>query len=242
MFHPSRACSTRPFQVFSFICSRNHSATPCFIRRTSTVVALTPSMTAGSSVANSAIPARDSFFSSFSALKVSRPDRSMSSQTTAANRGVPGWRPRRAGRPGRRRGAGPRRRTPATPAPGRGPPGPGRRTRRPSSRRRGTSRRGSQARAARSCRDSEARGSCISTVEVRPRNATGTGSPGPASRAPAAEATSLRGACLCWRCHWSTSMITAACRASINCARFPVAMRILNRTLIPPGRSPSGTL
>ena len=33
-------------------------------------------------------------------------------------------------------------------------------------------------------------------------------------------------------------MITAACRASINCARFPVAMRILNRTLIPPGLPP----
>ena len=88
MFHPSRACSTRPFQVFSFSCSRNHSATPCFIRRTRTVVALTPSMTAGSSVANSGIPDRDSFFSSFSALKVSRPDRSMSSQTTAANFGA----------------------------------------------------------------------------------------------------------------------------------------------------------
>ena len=56
MFHPSRACSTSPFQVFSFSCSRNHSATPCFIRRTRTVVALTPSMTAGSSVANSADP------------------------------------------------------------------------------------------------------------------------------------------------------------------------------------------
>ena len=89
MFHPSRACSARPFQVFSLICSRSHSATDCFIRRTRTVVELTPSVTAGSSVANSAIPARPSFFSSFSALKVSRPDRSMSSQTTAANRGVP---------------------------------------------------------------------------------------------------------------------------------------------------------
>ena len=40
---------------------------------------------------------------------------------------------------------------------------------------------GSQALAARICRLSEARGSCISKVEVRPRNATGTGSPGPAS-------------------------------------------------------------
>ena len=46
-------------------------------------------MTAGSSVANSGIPFRDSFFSSLRALKVSRPDRSMSSQMTAANFGVP---------------------------------------------------------------------------------------------------------------------------------------------------------
>ena len=88
MFQPSRECSTSPFQVFSFSCSRNHSATPCFIRRTSTVVALTPSMWAGSSVANSGMPFRESFFSSFSALKVSRPDRSMSSQMTAANCGT----------------------------------------------------------------------------------------------------------------------------------------------------------
>ncbi len=34
-------------------------------------------------------------------------------------------------------------------------------------------------------------------------------------------------------------MITFACRASISAARFPVAMRTLNRTLIPPGRSPA---
>ena len=58
-------------------------------------------------------------------------------------------------------------------------------------------------------------------------------------RRPTAAAASLMGVLLCWRCHWSTSMITSACRASINCARFPVAMRILNRTLSPPGRSPS---
>ncbi len=92
MFQPSRECSTSPFQVFSFSWSRNHSATPCFIRRTSTVVELTPSMQAGSSVANSGIPLRDSFFSSFSALKVSRPDRSMFSQMTAANFGIGRWR------------------------------------------------------------------------------------------------------------------------------------------------------
>ncbi len=37
-------------------------------------------------------------------------------------------------------------------------------------------------------------------------------------------------------------MIAFAWRASISFARFPVAMRILNRTLIPPGLSPSFTL
>ena len=88
MFHPSRECSASPFQVFSFSCSRNHSATPCLTRRTSTVVAFTPSMTIGSSVANTGMPWRESFFSSLRALKVSRPDRSMSSQITAANRGI----------------------------------------------------------------------------------------------------------------------------------------------------------
>jgi hypothetical protein len=87
MFQPSRACCLSPFQAFSLICSRSHSATPCLIRRTRTVVELTPSMLAGSSAANSGIPRAVSSFSSFSALNVSRPDRSMSSQTTAANRG-----------------------------------------------------------------------------------------------------------------------------------------------------------
>ena len=88
-------CSTRPgnarlspFQIFSLSWSRYHSATPCLTRRTRTVVALTPSMSAGSSVANSGMPCRDSSFSSFSALNMSRPDRSMSSQITAANRGA----------------------------------------------------------------------------------------------------------------------------------------------------------
>jgi hypothetical protein len=50
-------------------------------------VALIPSMLAGSSVANSGMPSRDSSFSIFSALKVSLAERSMSSQTTAANLG-----------------------------------------------------------------------------------------------------------------------------------------------------------
>ena len=35
--------------------------------------------------------------------------------------------------------------------------------------------------------------------------------------------------------HWSTSMIAFACRASISLARFPVAIRTLNRTFIPSG-------
>jgi hypothetical protein len=155
------------------------------------VVALTPSMTAGSSVANSGIPDRDSFFSSFSALKVSRPDRSMSSQITAANFGagdaasasrsaIP---PSRGMSPATARQAWPRPRASRSRPPDStsqyqavmNQPG------------------GSQALAARICRFSEARGSCISKVEVRPRNATGTGSPGPESRGAAAEAASLRG-------------------------------------------------
>ena len=51
-------------------------------------MALTPAMSAGSSVANSGIPCRDNSFSSRSALKVSRALRSMSSQTTTAKRGL----------------------------------------------------------------------------------------------------------------------------------------------------------
>ena len=191
MFHPSRACSTSPFQVFSFSCSLNHSATPCFIRRTSTVVALTPSMTAGSSVANSGIPARDSFFSSFRALNTSRPDRSMSSQTTAANFGAgpAAWASRSAMPPSR-----------GIPVPVNAwwavPRPRCSRSRPPDSMSQYQAAMnhpsGSQARAARICRFSEARGSCISKVEVRPRNATGTGSGWPCSGARAA-AASLRG-------------------------------------------------
>ena len=52
---------------------------------------------------------------------------------------------------------------------------------------------GSQARAGADLPGSDAPGSCISRVEVRPRNATGTGSAGPARRCPAAEAASLMG-------------------------------------------------
>ena len=191
MFHPSRACSTSPFQVFSLICSRSHSATPCLTRRTRTVVALTPSMTAGSSVANSGIPDRDSFFSSFRALNASRPDRSMSSQTTTAKRGagLAASASRSAMPPSR--GTSPATVAHAVPRPRCS------RSRPPDS----TSQyqavmnhpAGSQACAERICRDSEARGSCISRVEVRPRNATGTGSAGPACGGAAADAASLRG-------------------------------------------------
>ena len=87
MFHPSRACSRSPFQAFSLIWNRYHSATPCFTLRTRIVVAFIPSRSIGSSAASSGMPASASWRSSLSALNVSRPDRSMSSQMTAANLG-----------------------------------------------------------------------------------------------------------------------------------------------------------
>src|ERR1039458_148482 len=87
MFHPPMACCRRPSQAFFLICNRKYSATPRLIRRTSTVVGLMPWMSAGSSAANSGTPLSDSSRSSFSALNVSRPLRSMSSHTPAANRG-----------------------------------------------------------------------------------------------------------------------------------------------------------
>jgi hypothetical protein len=43
----------------------------------------------------------------------------------------------------------------------------------------------------------------------------------------------------CWLSHCSTSMMTAACRASISLPRFPVAILSLYRTLIPSGLSSS---
>ena len=176
MFHPSRECSTSPFQIFSFNCSRYHSATPCLTRRTSTVVALTPSMSAGSSVANSGIPCRDSSFSSFSALNMSRPERSMSSHTTAANRGA---------------GAAASASRSAMP-PSRGRSGPANcwwawpwlrasRSRPPDSMSQYTAARnhpgGSQSRAERSWRRKEARGSCRARVEVRPMTRPGPARP-----------------------------------------------------------------
>ena len=87
MFHPSRACSRSPFQAFSLIWNRYHSAMPCLTRRTRMVVAFMPSTLMGSSAANSGMPASASWRSSLRALNVSRPDRSMSSQITAANLG-----------------------------------------------------------------------------------------------------------------------------------------------------------
>jgi hypothetical protein len=91
MFHPSAECLMSPFQIFSRNWSQYHSATPRLTRRTRTVVALMPSMLAGSSVANRGMPCRESFFSGFSALNVSRPDRLMSSHITAANFGAGLW-------------------------------------------------------------------------------------------------------------------------------------------------------
>jgi hypothetical protein len=88
MFHPAALCSVNPLQVCSLSLSRYHSATPCLTRRTSRVVELTPAMSAGSSVANSGMPCRDSSFSSLMEVKVSRALRSMSSHTTTAKRGL----------------------------------------------------------------------------------------------------------------------------------------------------------
>ena len=65
---------------------------------------------------------------------------------------------------------------------------------------------------------------------------SGPGSrPGPA-RPPAGGAAVM---CLCWRAHCSSSFITAACCAFSAAAFLPVSMRILYRTLSPPGLSPS---
>jgi hypothetical protein len=49
-----------------------------------------PAMSAGSSVANSGMPCWESCFSSRSELSMTRAERSMSSHTTAANRGGAG--------------------------------------------------------------------------------------------------------------------------------------------------------
>jgi hypothetical protein len=87
MFQPDRVCWRSPSQAFFLIASRKYSATPCLTRRTRTVVGEMSWTLAGSSVANSGTPMSCSSRSSFSALNVSRPDRSMSSHTTAANRG-----------------------------------------------------------------------------------------------------------------------------------------------------------
>lgn len=87
MLYPSRACSVNPAHAFSLSWNRYHSAIPCFTLRTRMVVAFIPATSIGSSAASSGIPAAPSFFSSRSALNVSRPDRSMSTHITAANRG-----------------------------------------------------------------------------------------------------------------------------------------------------------
>ena len=87
-FQPSRECSFSPSHTLPLSWSRYHSATPCFTRRTRTVVALIPSMLNGSSVAKSGIPWSWSSLSSFSELYMLRALRSMSSQTTNAKSGV----------------------------------------------------------------------------------------------------------------------------------------------------------
>jgi hypothetical protein len=90
-FHPSRVCSRSPAQIASFSCSRNHSATPCFTRRISTVVAFIPATLIGSSVANTGMPWAARSFSSLSAENMSRLERSMFSQITAVNLGSGAW-------------------------------------------------------------------------------------------------------------------------------------------------------
>ena len=133
MFHPARACSWSPFQAFSLICSRYHSATPCLTRRTRTVVALTPVDVDGlvGGEQRDALAGRAAV-SSLSALNVSRPDRF---DVLAHDGGEPGRRarrPRPAGRPARRRGACRRRPAPQS-CRGRAARCPVRRTRCPSS-------------------------------------------------------------------------------------------------------------
>ena len=174
MFHPARVCSRSPCHAFFLIWSRNHSATPCLTRRIRMVVGLMPSMSMGSSVANSGTPAAASSFSSFSALNVSRPDRSMSSHITTAKRGL---------------GLAASASRSASP-PSRGMPMSGNsswavpwprcsRSRPPDSMSQYQAEMnhpaGRWACTSRACRRSEATGSCMTRVEVRPVNATGTG-------------------------------------------------------------------
>src|SRR5580692_10684392 len=231
IFHPAMECSRNPFQAFSLSWSRYHSATPCLTLRVSTVVELSPSMEAGSSVANSRIPCRDSFFSSFSALNVSRADRSMSSQTTAANRGSGfgeqvGQAPV-AGDPGGRErlvrlaaaalfqvqaagfhvpvvpGDVPAGRQPFAAAPDL----PGQRR----------------------DRVLEFGGGGPGQDGDRDRLGGGVG-PGGGDQ---------RDWCRCWRTHSRSSLIASACCAFSAAAFFPVSTRILNLIFIPPGLSPS---
>src|SRR5215831_3931612 len=176
MLYPSMVCCSKPRQAFSFSWNRYHSAMPCFTRRIKMVVAFIPSTLIGSSVANNGIPASPSCRSSLSALNVSRPDRSMSSHMTAANRG--------AG-------------LAASASSAASPPSRGRPTltvswavpwprcsmsRPPDSMSQYQALMnqpgGSLAWTSQACRRSEAAGSWSNRVEVRPKNATGTGSAG----------------------------------------------------------------
>ena len=114
---------------------------------------------------------------------------------------------------------------------GRAVRGPGRRIRCPSSTATMCQPGGSQSWQERICRRIDAAGSCSARVEVRARTATGISSAGTAWSSVAGG----RQVCGCWLSHCSTSMMTAACRASISRPRFPVAILILYRTFIPSG-------
>jgi hypothetical protein len=98
MFHPSMVCSIRPFQQSSLICSRKNSAMPLFHPAQQDGGGVGAFEEDGLVGGEQGDAAGGEFFFQFSALKVSRAERLMSSQTTAANAGA-GRRPRRAGRP-----------------------------------------------------------------------------------------------------------------------------------------------
>jgi hypothetical protein len=88
MFHPSLVCSIRPFQQSSLICSRKNSAMPLFHPAQQDGGGVGAFEEDGLVGGEQGDAAGGEFFSSFSALKVSRAERLMSSQTTAANAGA----------------------------------------------------------------------------------------------------------------------------------------------------------
>lgn len=88
MFHPSLVCSIRPFRQSSLICSRKNSAMPLFHPAQQDGGGVGAFEEDGLVGGEQVMPPAASSFSSFSALKVSRAERLMSSQTTAANAGA----------------------------------------------------------------------------------------------------------------------------------------------------------